>query len=524
VSWIAAGPENLGALARSLAPTLHAIAVTAGPNGRTCLLDQGARIEQAENALAVVRALAEQRGPARLGARLLREILFEANRDLGDGTARLALLWGGLIEHGANAIVAGVSAPTLVNALTTLGERLSAGLEAERSGLSPGEAQLTAAAVSAGASPPVGRAIARMLLAVGQDGGLDIVAGQQPGLHMETGEGFRFEAVPVSRSLSQADLDPAYLLVADERIDTFGPLVPLLEGFATRGKALLVVARDVSGEALQALIRNHRENSLRVSALRPAAASQHAADILEDLAIATGATLVAERFGTTVAALRPGMLGRCERYSFSRGFAVLHAPEGDPEAVAARRRLLLAEATKQKYLALDRARLELRAGRLTGRWGRLEIGGLTQWETATITRSAGRALASAHAAAAGGVLPGGGVGLVRSFDKMPIDWAIASDEAFRLAHHCLGAAIADLVRALNGKAGNGKAGNGPSGEPRPRAHRIRAGSLGETLGLPPDCGEGDRGCVDALPLMRQLVDRAVSGAAAVLRLGVMTGD
>lgn len=510
MSWIAAGPESLAALARSVAPALRAIAATAGPNGRTCLLDSDAGIEPAGDALSIVRALAEERGAGRLLPRLLREILFEADRDLGDGTVRLALLWGGLIEHGMRAVAAGVPPPALANALTVLGARLSAGLRADVAN----EARLTAVAVSAGASPPIGQAIAQVLLAVGPDGGVEVVEGREPGLRTETGQGFLFEAVAVSDALPAADLDPAYLLVADERIDEFGPLVPLLEGFATRGKALVVVARDVSGAALHALTRNHRENGLRVAALRPAAVSQHAADILEDLAIATGATLVADRFGSSLTALRPTMLGRCGLFSFSRGRAVLQTPAGDPAAVAYRRRLLLAEAERQKYLALDRARLEVRAARLAGRWGRLLIGGRTERETRIMTRNAQRALASAQSAATGGVLPGAGVGLVQGFDQMPIDWANASDDGFRLAHHCLGAAIGDLFRALNAPV-DGK---------RPRASRIPAGMLGTTLGLDGEGGGRMEACLDALPLTRQIVDRAVSGAAAVLRVGAMAGD
>jgi chaperonin GroEL len=514
MNWIAAGPESLAALARSLAPTLHAIAITAGPNSRTCLLDGATRIEPAGNALSIVQALAEERGPGRTFPRLLREILFEADRDLGDGTARLALLWGNLIEHGVGAVAAGARGAALAHALTVLGTRFSAFLEAEHAAPAPDEAQLSAVAVSAGASPPIGRAIARMLLEVGPDGGIEVVEGRTQGLRIESGRGFLFEAVAVSDALSATDLDPAYLLVADERIDEFGPLVPLLEGFAARGKALVVVARDVCGAALQALTRNRTENGLRVAALRPAAVSQHAADILEDLASATGASLVAERFGTSVAALRPAMLGRCAMFSFSRGRAVLQAPEGDPEAVALRRRLLLAEAERQKYLTLDRTRLTVRAARLAGHWGRLAIGGRTERETLIITQGARRALASAQAAATGGVLPGGGVGLVDAFDRMPMDWAIASDGAFRLAHYCLGAAIADLVRTLSA----------PLEREGPRVRAIQAGMLGRTLGLDREAGGRTEACLDALPLTRQIVDRAVSGAAAVLRLGAMAGD
>jgi hypothetical protein len=208
------------------------------------------------------------------------------------------------------------------------------------------------------------------------------------------------------------------------------------------------------------------------------------------------------------------MLGRCARFSFSRGRAVLRAPEGDPEAVALRRRLLLAEARRQKFLALDSARLEVRAGRLAGGWARLRIGCRTERETGLAVQRARRALASAHAAAAGGIVAGGGAGLVRSFDKMPVDWAIASDNAYQLAHHSLGAAIADLFRTLNA----------PLDKPRPRQAHVPAGTLGRMLGLDPAGGQGTPACLDPVSLTRQIVDRAVSGAAAALRIGALTGD
>jgi chaperonin GroEL len=514
---VATAPDAVRRFSRSLGPTLRAVAAAAGPKGRACLLDRDGVVERAGSAVAIVRAVAEERGSATLFPRLLREMLFEADRDLGDGTARLALLWGGLIRYGARTVAAGAPAPALADALIDLGARLAASLNEERIGILPDRDQLIAVALSAGGSAALAREIGGLLHTVGSEGGIEIIEGREPGLRSESGDGFVFEAAPISEAFAAAELDPAYFLVADENIDDFGPLIPLLEGFATRGKALVVVARDVSGAALQALVRNHRENGLRAMALRPAAVSQHAADVLEDLAIATGATLIADRFGTSLSALRPTMLGRAALFSLAHGRAVLHAPRGDRGAIATRRRMLLAEAERQKYLDLDRQRLEARAARLAGRWGRLHVFERTERDAKAIIQAAGRALASARSAATGGVLPGASVGLVRSFDRMPINRAEASDEVFSAAHQCLAAAVADLFQTLLGIQS--------FDAPSPRLPHVRPGALASALGLNSSRNiEIYSACLDPLPLTRSLVDRAISGAAGIIRLGAIMGS
>ena len=503
------GAEVLADLAMWLTPVLRAVAVAAGPQGRACLLDVDGGVERAGTALVIVRELAEERGAPRLLTRVLREILFETDRDLGDGTARVALLCGGLVAHGARSVAAGVPAGRLADALAGFAARLSAELGGTRLEGRLDMDDIAGVAESAGATSEIAQAIAGMLALVGSEGAVEIVEGREVGLRLESGEGFLFDATAVSDVFAAADLDPAYIMVADERIEEFGPLVPLLESFATRGRALVVVARDVSGPALHALVRNHVENGLRTIALRPAAVSQGAVDVLEDLAIATGATLVTERLGTSLATLRPGMLGRCTRFSFARGRAVLHGPGGDPAAVAQRRALLLAEADRQKFLTLDRDRLHRRAARLRGSWARLHLGAATERETRTGLVRATRALASARSALVGGVLPGGGIGLVRGFDRLPLDQADLSDLATSAGYQVLAGGLAALVHGLG---------------TRPMPARIpaanRPGRLGDLLGLQVDRPV----CLDPVSLTRSVLDRAVSGAAAVLRAGSVVHD
>jgi chaperonin GroEL len=499
------GARGRARYAASLTPVLRAVASAAGPDGRACLIETEGVVEQATTALAIVRALAEPRGASRLLARLLREMLHEANRDLGDGTARLALLWGELVVQGSRSLTAGTDPEQFATALQRLGARLSAALDqAELKSRSQVDTALIAAvAASAGASPDVADAIAKMLARLGNDGATEIVGSRQLGLRSEIGDGFLFDAAPVSEAFATADLDPAFVLVADERIDDLGPLLLLLDGFATRGKALVVVARDVSGPALHALVRNHNENGLRAVALRPAAVGQSAADSLEDLAIATGATLVADRFGTSLVRLRPGMLGRCARFSIGGGRAVFSEPSADPSAVEQRQALLLAEAERQKFLALDRERLQVRAARLGGVWARLHVGAATDRETRKQVDVARRALASARSALGGGVLRGGGAGLVQYFDSLPIDQAERSNPSAAAAAFAMASGLSTLVRRL-------------AQDSAPVPVRARPGRLGEALGL--NSG-GNSEVLDPLPLTRSILERAVSGAVAFLRSG-----
>jgi chaperonin GroEL len=495
--------------AASLGPVLRAVAAVAGPEGRACLIDRDDGVTQATTALTIVRALAEARGPERMLARALREILFEADRDLGDGTARLALLWGGIMRAGARALAGGVAPERLAAELERLGAALDRSLLDVARPSEMDRRIVSAVAASAGAAPEIARAIADMLAEAGLDGSTEIVESREDRLRLEGGEGFLLDAVPVSDLFAKADLDPAFVLVADERIDEFGPLVPLLEGFATRDKALVVVARDVTGPALHALVRNHKEKGLRAIALRPAAVGEAAAEVLEDLAVSTGATLVADRFGASVTALRPGMLGRCARFAIAGRRASFHQPGGDPSAIAERQRLLRAEAERQKFLALDRERLLTRAARLAGRWMRLHVGAESERLAVMHIERARRALASGRAALSGGTVLGGGLGLVRAFDNLPMDRAACTDAALA-ARHVMAAGIVAVVRGLS-----------PVDHVEPPAMASAPGSLALALGV---AGGEPVGLVDPLNLIRSILDRAVSSAVPLLRSGAVVRD
>lgn len=508
---ISAGATVGPALARSLEPALRALRACAGAQGGACLYEQDGAVSQASSALDIVRQVAGARHAQGAAALILRETLFDADRDLGDGGARLALLLGALFREGVRLVAAGVPAPALADALLALSATFDLAL-AESAVPCADEPSLVKLAHACGAAPELAADLARLVLSVGAEGHAEIVTGRERGGRIELGTGFVFEAQAVAEIFASAAFDPVHLLVADEIIDDFGPLVPLLEGFATRGKSLLVIARDVTGTALQTLIANRRDNGLRTAALKPAAVSQQAADALEDLAIATGATLVADRFGTSLKALRPSMLGRAARFSFSQGRMLLEAPDGDAAAVESRRHQLLTEAEQQKYLSLDKERLERRAARLSGGWGRLHIHEATGRETDAALARARRALASMRMALEGGAAPGGGIGLVRAFDRLPTLAEVRGLAPEAAARRCLAVALAELVRGLEANR---------SHEPGPRLSLADGASLAERLGMAHD---GPGAVLDPLPLLRQVSRRAISGAATMLRIDAIIGS
>ncbi|MFC7398022.1 TCP-1/cpn60 chaperonin family protein [Chelatococcus sp. GCM10030263] len=478
-------------MASSLVSALRAIAASLGPHGRACLVDGGpGPVEQALTGAAIARAIAGESGPRSVAQRILKDTLFDAERDLGDGTARLAVIFGHILTQGVRFIAAGVPAGQLADALLALMPEIDEQLARER----VPDAPLARVAATAGASTALAEAVAEAIERVGPEGTLEITTGSRPGIATRVGSGFIADATLVSEAFLQGApaaglvFDPVHVLVADEIIEDFGPLVPVLEGFATRGKALVVVARAVTGAALAALLRNRQENGLRVVALKPREVAQHAADVLEDLALATGATLVADRFGTSVAALRPAMLGRAGSFRFHRARAVFAEPAGEAVAVAARARLLAAEADRQRYLALDRERLLRRSARLTGRWGEIEVTGAHERDGARLLTAARAALAAAQSAGAGGALPGGGAGLGRAARRL-------AEQHRHPPLSARGAATACILSGL----------------------------CAVELQLLRNCDEGfrqiaqDGTLLDPLPLTQALVSRAISSAATMLR-------
>ncbi|CAB3793480.1 TCP-1/cpn60 chaperonin family protein [Pararobbsia alpina] len=411
---VISGQAARAVLARSFAQSVQAIGLSLGPARRGIVYDlPSGRPGMAQGGFSIARQTSAESGPWSVAPRILKETLWEAQRDLGDGTTRLACMAEAIYSAAVLSVAQGVAPGALAAAILQLAGRLSDLLGDQRCEAPAREAIALAACGDA----ELARALATLANEVVEDGAIDVCESPQPGLELEQQPGFSLDVQPLLAGLAsneqglRQELDTVHVLVANEIISDFGPLARILEGFTARHKSLVVVARGIEGIALDTLAANRKGLGLHVLGLIPADVGVRAAGVLEDLAIATGATLIAEETGQSLAGMRPSMLGRAGRLIVAGKRAVFTSPAGDPQTVAQQRRRLLIEADAQRHLEYDRSHLERRASRLGGNWGELRIGGRTDWETSLRVEGGRAAFAALRAAAASGVVRGGGAAL-----------------------------------------------------------------------------------------------------------------
>lgn len=404
---IVVGSATHQAFLGSLAPMVRAIGASLGPNGRVALSDIGGRVGRLSSGVAIAREIQGAEGLAGIAPKVLVETLVAADRDLGDGSARLALMAEASFRAGVLHVSSGVPATRLADALGSIRQdvaRMIASRQCEAGSLED-------LAMSAGVDPAFAEVLASVFTQVGHSGAIEIAASPERGFSTDIASGFMFDAVAIGSPVPAGEmlsLDTVHVIAADDVITDFGTLAPVIEGFAQKRKSLLIVARDVSGSALTALERNRKAGILSVAVVKPADAGPRAAEIIEDLALATGAALVAERSGLSLSAMKPAMLGRAASLRFAAGRAELRGSCGSPSDISARARALEEDIRKYRYLSLDREHAERRRARLLGRWAEIRVGGGSDFETGRLVATGRNALACLRSAAQHGAIRGGG--------------------------------------------------------------------------------------------------------------------
>jgi len=385
---------------RALAPAMRAIALSLGPNGRAALYSVGAGARRAVSGTDIARRFTGDTPPETL----FREAMVAADRDLGDGTARLAVMAEAALRGGLRMIAAGTHPSRLIRDVESLREELDAHfaavtrVEEDRDGL------LRAASLTAPAEDRLREALG----IAGPEGHVELTRVSGRGLRLEHAEGFTVEMEPLLSGVL-GHMDQVHLLVANDIISDFRRLAPVIEGFARSNKTLVIAARGLEGAARQLLERNRTAGVLRVAAMTPGDKGPRAAEILRDLACASGAALVSEETGQALETLTPAMLGSASSLRRSGARVVLTRPGGRPEDIAMRLKEIEGEILRHRYLALDREHAQRRLARLSGRWVEILVG--EDRSQPDLFASLGRALASARSARAGGTIAGAGSGL-----------------------------------------------------------------------------------------------------------------
>jgi chaperonin GroEL len=398
----------------------EAVRVTLGPRARTVVLEAAYGPPKIVNSGVIVAKEIELADPfENLGVQMAREVAARTSEVAGDGTTTATLLAAAMVTEGMKHVVAGRNPMDLKRGVDLAVEAVVAELKALARPCASRTEIAQVATISGNNDPAIGEMVAEAMQKVGREGVITVEDGKGLASELEVVEGTRFDRGYLSpyfindAERQRVVLEDAYLLLHDKKISTVRELLPLLEAVAQAGKPLLVVAEDVEGEALATLVINSLRGVLKACAVKAPGFGERRKAMLEDLAVLSGGAVIAEEAGRALEKARLEDLGRARRIEVDKDDTTIIGGMGDPRAIAARVAAIRRE-IEQATSDYDREKLEERAAKLAGGVAVIRVGAATETEMKEKKARTEDALHATRAAVEEGVLPGGGVGLLRA--------------------------------------------------------------------------------------------------------------
>ncbi|MCX7892257.1 MAG: chaperonin GroEL [Burkholderiales bacterium] len=397
-----------------------AVRVTLGPKARTVVLERSFGSPTIINSGVVVAKEVELPDPfENMGAQMVREVAAKTSDVAGDGTSTATVLAHGIVAEGMKYVAAGMNPMDLKRGIDQAVAAIVAALAALARPCSGRTEIAQVAAISANNDPVIGEIVANAMEKVGSEGVITVEDGSGLASELEIVEGMQFDRgylspYFVNNAEKQACvLEDALILLHDRKVSGVRELIPILEAVAKLGKPLLLVAEDVEGEALATLVVNTLRGVIRACAVKSPGFGDRRKAMLEDMAVLTGGRVVSEEVGLALEKATPEMLGRAKRVEIDKDNTTIIDGAGDPQAIAGRIAQIRGQAKEAKS-DYDREKLEERAAKLAGGVAVVKVGAATETEMKERKARVEDALHATHAAVEEGVLPGGGVALIRA--------------------------------------------------------------------------------------------------------------
>ena len=405
------------------------VRVTLGPKGRNVVLDKSWGAPTITNDGVTIARDVELEDPYEdLGAQLVKEVATKTNDVAGDGTTTATVLAQALVHEGLRVVTAGVNPLALKRGLDTACEAVVEQLKKDAREIQ-GDKETEQVATISSQDAEVGQLIAEAFAKVGADGVISVEESQTMGVDLSFTEGMQFDKGYLSPYFvtdperMEAVLEDPSVLLVQGKISAINDLLPLLEKILQSGKQLLIIAEDVEGEALSTLVVNRVRGTLTAVAVKAPAFGDRRKAMLEDIAILTGATVVAEEVGLRLDQVGPEVLGSARRVVVTKDDSTIVDGGGTEQAVEERVALLRREieATDSDW---DREKLNERLAKLAGGVCVIQVGAATEVELKERKHRIEDAVAATRAALEEGIVPGGGSALVhaaRALDKVELD-------------------------------------------------------------------------------------------------------
>ena len=398
----------------------NAVKTTLGPKGRNVILQkQYGTPHITKDGVSVAKEIELEDPIENLGAQLVKEVASKTADQAGDGTTTATVLAQEIFSLGYKNVVAGANPMDLkrgidkavtvvVNELANISKKIQTSKEIEQ-----------VATVSANNDSEIGAMIATAMEKVGKDGVITVEEAKGTETEVKTVEGMQFDKGYLSpffvtnQESMEAISDKPYILLYDKKISNLKEILPLLEQSAQTNKPLVIIAEDVDGEALAALVVNKLRGSLKVSAVKAPAFGDRRKEMLEDIAILTGGTVISEEKGFTLEKVTVDQLGTAEKVSIDKDTTTIINGGGKEDDIKNRISLIKSQIEKSTS-DYDKEKLQERLAKLAGGVAILHIGATTEVEMKEKKDRVDDALHATRAAVAEGIVPGGGVALIRA--------------------------------------------------------------------------------------------------------------
>ncbi len=402
-----------------------AVKVTLGPKGRNVIIDKKYGAPQVtKDGVTVAKEVELEDTFANMGAQMVREVASKTNDDAGDGTTTATVLAQSLISVGIKNVTAGANPMDLKRGMDKAVEKVVESLKQQSQVVGSDFDKIEqVATISANNDSKIGKLIAEAMAKVNNEGVITVEEAKGTETHVDVVEGMQFDRGYISAYFitdtekMEAQLDKPYILITDKKISTMKELMGILEPVAQSGRSLLIIAEDVDGKALSALVVNKLRGTLKIAACKAPGFGDRRKEMLEDIAVLTGATVISTDKGMKIEDAGLEALGTADKVTLNKENTTIVDGAGSKENIAARVQQIRAsiDAAKSDY---DKEKLQERLAKLSGGVAVLYVGAATEVEMKEKKDRVDDALAATRAAVEEGIVPGGGVAYIRAVESL----------------------------------------------------------------------------------------------------------
>ncbi len=397
-----------------------AVKVTLGPKGRNVVLEKSFGAPRiTKDGVTVAKEVELEDKFENMGAQMVREVASKTNDIAGDGTTTATVLAQAIVREGAKSVAAGANPMDLKRGIDLAVAAVVKDLQSKSKKVTSSSEVAQVGTISANGDTEVGRLIAEAMEKVGNEGVITVEEAKSLETELEVVEGMQFDRGYISpyfitdAEKMRVDLEDPFILIYEKKLSNLQALLPVLEAVVQSARPLLVIAEDVEGEALATLVVNKLRGGLKVAAVKAPGFGDRRKAMLQDIAILTGGTMIAEDLGIKLENVTVNMLGRAKKVTITKDDTTIVDGAGDRKEIEGRVSQIKAqiEDTTSDY---DKEKLQERLAKLAGGVAVIRVGGATEVEVKERKDRVDDALNATRAAVEEGFLPGGGVPLLRA--------------------------------------------------------------------------------------------------------------